>query len=175
MISVSVKRKSNYNKVLNNIESSMPYAIEEVMKYAQNLALKNKGGRQNKTMIPYTVETQNKVVIGRLYTDFNWALFYEYGTGQYAEMPHIGKTAMFKYSNFYCWYAPADAVKKQYRDDEFIDINGEMFPMNAYMNGKKYVMVFQQKPHPFMRPTAFDLEDNATRIFANALREKLRK
>ena len=175
MLKGEVIVKSSKKNIVDRIEKGLPKAMEVLMQKAQEIALSNKKGNKNKDLIPFEIDNSGSGVIGRLYTDFEYALFFEYGTGQYAEMPHIGKTKLFKYSNFYCWYAPADKVGKQYRDDQFIEINNELFPMNAYIDGSKYVMVFSQKPKPFMRPTAFELESIASNLFAQALREEIRK
>lgn len=175
MISASIKAKNNYDNILKNLEKSYPIAMEQIMKYAQEKALSYKNGSKNKEMIPYEISNNGKEIIGRLYTNFEWALFQEYGTGQYAEMNHIGKTKLFKLSDFYCWYAPADKVKRQYKDNQYMNINGEMFPMNANINGNKYVMVFSQKANPFMRPTAFALEDQAVNIFTKEIINQMRK
>lgn len=175
MISATIKRKNNYNHILKRIEDAVPIALNEVMKYGQNVALQKKRGSKEANLIPFEITVEGKTFTGKLHTNFAYAMFLEYGTGTFAELPHIGKTRLFKFSNFYCWYAPADAIKRQYSDEQFIDINGQMFSMNAYMNGKKYVMVFSSQPYPFMRPAAFELEEKAVKIFADKLKEQLRK
>ena len=175
MFKCEVKVKSKRNDISERLEKGLPKAMEVLMKSAQEIALNNKKGNKDKDLIKYEITNNGSSVLGKLYTNFEHAVFLEYGTGIHAEMPHIGHTKMFKYSGFWCWYAPADQVKKQYRDDQMIEINGEYFPMNAYIGDSKYVMVFSQKPKPFMRPTAFELESKAINIFAEALRNEIRK
>lgn len=168
MLSLSVKTKTNY-KVLRNLENSMPYAIEQVMKYAQEKALQKKRGSKDKNNILFEITIDKGIVTGRLYTNFDWALFLEYGTGNKSDgtMPHIGHTATFHASGMTYWFLPksvADAHGKEFTPQRLINIDGELF----------YIM-FASRPYPFMRPTAFELEKDAVRVFANALKEKIRK
>lgn len=166
MFTCEIVRKSNTKKVISKIESKLPNAMEKLMQYAQEVALKHKRGEKGSDMILFEIFVENKEVKGRLYTNFDYALFLEYGTGIHAEMPHIGQTKTFLESGYRYWFLPkevADSKGKEFSPQRIINIKGKQF----------YIM-FATKPYPFMRPTAFDLDNNATKVFADALRKEIR-
>lgn len=174
MLTCTIKKskKVSIEKKIQSLQNNLPKAMQKIMEHGQQTALDNKVGSKDKRLIPFIIEKDGDRFKGTLYTNFSFAPFLEYGTGAKAELPHIGKTRLFRFSGFECWYAPAEEVKKQYSDRAGIEINLQWFPMNAYMNGKKYVMVFSQSPRPFMRPTAFELEKSAVDILKQELRKK---
>lgn len=166
MLSCQIKRRDRSKEIIKRIEKAVPIAIEEVMKYAQETALKHKRGSRDSESILFEISINNGVATGRLYTNFDYAMFLEYGTGTEAEMPHIGHTETFIKSGYRYWFLPkavADSRGKEFAPQRLINIGGELF----------YIM-FATKPFPFMRPTAFDLEDSAVRIFAEAIRKELK-
>ena len=167
--SVIVRRpKKDYLKKLDNDIYS---AMNDLLSYGKDKALSNKKGNKDSSLINTSITKTNNGYKGVIATNFDFAPFLEYGTGRKAELPHIGHTRTFKRSGFQFWYAPADKVNKQYSDRDYMEFDGEMFPMNAYMDGQKYVMVFEQSPKPFMRPTAMDLEENAPKIITESFRK----
>ncbi len=137
--------------------------MEVLMQKAQEIALNNKRGTRNKDLIPYEISSSNSEVTGRLYTNFDYALFLEYGTGKKAEMPHIGTSETFIKSNFSYWFLPVSMVERKL-NNPVISIKGEQF----------YIM-FSTQPYPFMRPTLFELENKAKGMFIEALRKEIRK
>lgn len=166
MFKCEIKVKSSKIDIIDKIEKSLPSSIEEVMKWAQDIALKNKVGNKDKDLILFEISVDNNGVSGRLYTNFDYALFLEYGTGTSAELPHIGHTETFKNSGYKYWFLPkavADSRGKEFSPERLINIKGELF----------YIM-FATQPKPFMRPTAFEMENNAVKIFAEALRKQLK-
>ena len=167
MLTCQIKIKENKKDIIKQIEKSMPNAIEKVLKYGQDIALENKRGSKDKENVLYEITIDKNGVSGRLYTNFDYALFLEYGTGTLAELPHIGHTETFKASGYTYWFLPkevADAKGKSFNSNRLINIKGELF----------YIM-FPTQPFPFMRPTAFELENKAINIFVKALKDGLRK
>ena len=167
MLKCKVTLKSKNKKYLRNLESKLPNAMEKLMQYAKEVALKNKKGNKDNDSILFEITVEGKEVKGRLYTNFDYAMFLEYGTGTKAEMPHIGTTKTFLESGYRYWFLPkevADSKGRQFSPQRLININGQLF----------YIM-YATQPHPFMRPTAFELENKATSIFAQALVKELRK
>lgn len=167
---------SKMDKLADNIKSKakegVNKSLEESQKYAKSKLRFNTDGKI------LTEISESKEIVGRIYTDslsFSYAPFVEYGTGQYAELDHIGHSKLFRFSNMTCWYAPADKVKKQYRDDQVVEINGEMFPMNAYIDNQKYVMVFSQRPQPFMRPTAFNRREPNKKLIKEEIKKGIKE
>lgn len=167
MLSCKVKVKTK-NNVVNRINQALPKAMEKVMESGQEEALKNKRGSKDKGIIPYEIKTQKDIVIGRLYTDFEHAPFLEYGTGDKADgtLPHIGHTSTFKASGMKYWYLPK----------ELADVKGKEFTPQRIIviDGKQFYLMFATKPYPFMRPTAFFLEDKAIKILAEQIEKQLR-
>lgn len=170
MLSGSVKFKTSKKNLVEDLDKSLESGMNKVVQHGKQVALQNKKGNKDEGLFLTEVKKTGFGYQGRIATNFEWAPFLEYGTGRKAEMPHIGKSQTFKRTGFYFWYAPADKVMKQYKDTDYFEFNGEMYPMNAYMGGNKYVMVFEQEARPFMRPTAFELEDSAIKIIKDELR-----
>ena len=81
MFSFEIKRKSYTKKIIRQIENKLPNAMEKLMQYAKDLALKNKKGDKDSNLILFEISVENKEVKGRLYTNFDYAVFLEYGTG----------------------------------------------------------------------------------------------
>lgn len=167
MFNCKVKVKTN-TKLLDKISESLVPAMEKVLESGQEEAFKNKRGSKEKSLIPYELKSAKDSVTGRLYTDFDYAPFLEFGTGIKADgtLPHIGHTATFKNSGMRYWYLPkelADAKGKEFAPQRIITIDGQQF----------YLM-FATKPYPFMRPTAFYLEDKAKKILSEEINKQLR-
>ncbi len=158
-----IKRKSYSKSIIKNIEKKLPSAMEALMEFAKKEALKNKRGDKDSSLILFEITVQNGEVTGRLYTNFDYALFLEYGTGTKAEMSHIGHTETFKESGYTYWYLP-----KELADSRGLDINSSRL---INIKGELFYIMYATQPYPFMRPTAFELESKATKIFAEALKE----
>lgn len=165
MYQVTINRKSNSKKIIDDIKKQMPNAMEKVMSFAKSEALKRKRGNKNTDLILFEITMENNIITGRLYTNFDYALFLEYGTGDKAEMPHIGHTETFKKSGYKYWFLP-----KEIADDRGLKLNESRL---ISIEGNLFYIMFATTPYPFMQPTAFELENNATKIFAKALIENI--
>ncbi len=185
MISIEWNEKSVdslYSK-LERLASELPVktkeALEKASENTRDKALEHKRGMKSKDLIIYKIEVKgNDTFVSKIHTDehtFSWASFLEYGTGRYAEREHIGKTKTFFKSGFYFWYAPFDKVKAQYSDENYFEFEGEQFPMNANFNGQKYVLVFEQKAQPFMRPAAFETRKETVDIMRKELSNMIKE
>jgi len=167
MFSASIKVKDKTKNIINNLEKSYQIAMENLMKTAKEIALRNKHGSKDEDSILFEITVTKDSITGRLYTNFDYAMFLEYGTGTEAEMPHIGHTETFINSGYRYWFLPkevADAKGKEFNPQRLINIKGKLF----------YIM-FSTKPFPFMRPTAFELEDKAAKMFAESIVEQIGK
>ena len=162
-----VKTKSTAKRYIRKLEKKLPNAMEELMQHAKKVALEHKRGSKDENLILFEIRVEGNKVKARLYTNFDYAMFLEYGTGTEAKMPHIGKTKTFLASRYRYWFLPkevADSKGREFTNKEVINIKGKLF----------YLMT-PQEAHPFMQPTAFDLENNAARIFGGALIKELGK
>lgn len=167
MFNYEIKRKSSYKKLIKDIDKAVSVSIKEIMIYAKEIALRNKKGKKDDSLILFEITIENGSVSGRLYTNFDYALFLEYGTGTKAELEHIGHTKTFKESGFTYWFLPkelADAKGLDISSSRLVNIKGELF-----------YMMFATSPQPFMRPTAFELESNVSKIFIESMQKQLRK
>jgi len=173
MISVKWKEsnlKSFYKKmenIANNLENSAKESMKESMETIQKLALQYKIGKKDISMIPFTIEAKNGYIKGRLYTDsktFAYASFLEFGTGNFAERPHIGVTKTFVESGYTYWFLPVEKAERDFGSNRIIIIKGKQF----------YIM-YAQQPKPFMRPTGFEGREIALDIFQKNLLKMLKE
>lgn len=152
---------SKMNKIVNNLATYTFDAVEKASEDTREYALNQKRGSKDDDFILKKLNKEAKQIIARVYTNFSYAPFLEYGTGIYAEMPHIGKTKTFIESGYRYWYLPVDKVEKNL-NNQIISIKGEQF----------YVMHSTQ-PYPFMRPTAFYMKPKNIETIKNTLRERI--
>lgn len=163
--------------IINKLPQTVEIGIEKSSEETKKEALKNKKGSKNENMILTEMLNEDKTrIIGRIFTNkdiFSFAPFLEYGTGTYAEKPHIGKTKTFLESGFRFWYAPATSVNKSYTLTDFMVVNGVYYPMITSFGGKTYVMCFEQKARPFMRPAGVYSREETKKIIASQINKML--
>ena len=120
---VKIKCKINglnkLNKKLDTIIKKMPQTIEksveEILKDMRVSAIRLEKGHHEDGILAELVDVANNKVKGRVYADikaFPYFMFEHYGTGQYAEMNHIGKTKHFIESGFTEWFIPVSVAPK---------------------------------------------------------------
>ena len=89
----NIKVKHNF-KNINAIMQKLPQTAKQgVAEYAIHLL-----GTNNNGIICEMVNTETKEIKGRIHTDQDkmpWSWFREFGTGTFAQLPHIGKTKHF--------------------------------------------------------------------------------
>lgn len=161
------KMKRIINNLIEHVSSGVEEASEETRKYA----LKQKKGVKKDDMILKEINSSINEIVSRIYTNFKHAPFLEFGTGRYAEMPHIGKSKTFLESGFKFWYAPATSIKGTYTATDFMVHEGVFYPMITRMYGKTYVLVFEQQSRPFMRPAAFYMRSKNVGIINNKIKK----
>ncbi len=162
----TIKTKSFYKDFQKALNDGINQGMEDTLKHGKEVALSNKRGSKDTDSILYEISNENGSLKGRLYTNFDYAMFLEYGTGTKAELEHIGTTPTFIESGYRYWFLPkavADAKGREFSPQRLININGELF----------YIM-YATQPYPFMRPTAFDLENNIVDIFVKAIEKRLK-
>lgn len=163
MFKIKVSCDSSDKKMFDDLRKDLFSSVESVMKYAQDLALKKKRGTKSEMLIPYEIKNEGNKIKARLYTNFDYALFLEYGTGTKAELDHIGHTKAFKESGYRYWFLPkavADSRGAEFSPERLINIGGELF----------YIM-FPTEPQPFMRPTATELEENIVKKIIEGMKK----
>jgi HK97 gp10 family phage protein len=139
------------DKINNTFVNSTKIGVDKALEDIQKLALDYKVGKKDPTQLPFESDINGSEINGRLHSDkdtFNYAGFLEFGTGAFAEKPHVGTTKTFIDSGFTMWYLPVEKVNKP-------------LPYKIItIKGKRFYVVFGQKPKPFMRPAAFESRDN---------------
>ena len=121
---VKVKCKINglnrLDKKINTIIKKLPQtteqSVEEILKKMRICAIRLEKGHHDDGILAELVDVSNNEVRGRVYADikaFPFFMFEHYGTGQYAEMNHIGKTKHFIESGFTEWFIPVSVAPKK--------------------------------------------------------------
>lgn len=124
MISCKIKVKHNF-KNINAITQRLPQIAkditEDVLKNIRGYAIRLEKGHNEGGILVEMVDMSTKEVKGRVYADPSKFmsngvsyLFFEYfGTGQWAEMPHVpNPTEHFKKSDYTEWFIPVSKVEK---------------------------------------------------------------
>lgn len=162
------KLNSLYKKMDNiekNINKHIEVGLEAGLKEIQKMAYQYKKGKKEGILIEVT--NKSGQIVGRVYTDKDimpWALFLEFGTGTYAELPHIGKTKTFFASGFQYWYLPIGKATREFGEDRKITLNG-----------RTYYVMYAQQPKPFMRPAGFNGRDKVVDEVKKAINEFLKE
>ena len=120
MISVSakVKVKHNYKKIRklsDMLPKILPDITKDILKNIRGYAIKLEKGHNEEGILFELVDTSTNEVKGRVHTDrtiMPFALFEHFGTGQYAEMEHVGVTKHFIESGFTEWFIPVSKVPR---------------------------------------------------------------
>lgn len=156
-INCTIKGLDKLEKKINTITKKLPQTIEqgveEVLKNIQGCAIRLERGHNENGILIETVDVSNNKVKGRVYTDKDvmpYALFEHFGTGQYAEMEHVGKTPHFLKSGYTEWLIPVNKVQRKlnYR---IITIKGHQF-----------YLAHGVKANHFMTDAEFQTRDNNT-------------
>lgn len=96
------KLEKKTNKIIKELPQKVEESIEDVLKNIQTYAIRLLG-TDNNGIVCEIVNTSTKEISGHIFTDQNkmpWSWFREFGTGIYAEQPHIGTTKHFLESRF---------------------------------------------------------------------------
>lgn len=138
MINCSIKVKHNF-KNIKAISNKLPQIAkeitEEVLKNIQGYAIRLEKGHNEDGILVEMVDMSTQEVKGRIYADSSKFmtengqsyLWFEYfGTGQYAEQDHIGKTKHFIESGYTEWYIPVNKVGRSL-SYPIVTINGKQF------------------------------------------------
>lgn len=123
-----------------------------------------KAGRYYDSIKKSNTEKKDNQIHTKIYTDLksNDGYFIgrmiENGTGIYALEEHIGRTKIFKESEYQYWYVPADKVER---------------PIGKLIihNGKQYYVARTQRPKPHFKPALESNIHNYGQKIKEAIRE----
>ncbi len=154
MLSVEFKKSSfdSFYKKMDKIISGLPEATNKGVNLALNnvkdTAIRNKRGtKDDKMFVVEILDFESGKITGQVKTNkdiFSYASFLEFGTGTYAQLPHIGTTKTFIDSNYAYWLLPKEKASRP--------LNNPL--VYSEKTGTYFYVMFATRPYPFMRPTA---------------------
>lgn len=132
-LNIEIKGLDKLDKKLKKIVKELPQtatqSVEDILKNMQGYAIKLEKGHNQKGILVQMIDNQGNIIKGRLYTDkteMPYAMMEHFGTGQFAEMAHIGVTKHFIESGFTEWLIPVNKVERPL-NYPIINIKGNMF------------------------------------------------
>jgi len=156
MVKINCKVKAKYNyKRIKELEKQLPKAInesiEEVLNNIQGCAIRLEKGHHNDGILCEMIDVSNNKVKGKVYADikaFPFFMFEHYGTGQYAEMDHIGKTRHFLESGYTEWFIPVSVAPRELH-----------YPIIT-INDMQFYLAHGVKANHFMTDAEFQTREN---------------
>lgn len=158
----SLEKKCDY--ICNNLTSSVMEGIKDALKNTQTLAIRLRKGEDS--ILTELVNINSGEIKGRVFTDkvkFFWAVFLEYGTGQYAQLPHIGTTPTFIKSGYEYWFIPVEKVDKRL-----------YYPI-IEIQGQQFYLAHGVEPKPFMTPAGIQTREQNTKIIKESIKSMLKE
>ncbi len=144
-----VKVRHNFkkiDKIIKELPNTIKESVEDVLKNIQGYAIKLEKGNHEDGILVEMVDTSNMEVKGRVYTSkekMPWSMFEHFGTGQFAELPHVGTTEHFIKSGFTQWFIPVNKVERAL-NYPIVTINETQFyiahgvPSNHFMTDAEF-------------------------------------
>lgn len=171
----NIKVKHNF-KNINAITQKLPQIAKEitkdVLKNIRGYAIRLEKGHNDEGILVEMVDMSTKEVKGRVYADpskfmtesgQSYLWFEYFGTGQFAEQEHIGKTKHFIESGYTEWYIPVNKVDKSLS-----------YPIVTINNQQFYVAVGSKANH-FIGDAGFESRNENTEIAKKKLDEMLKE
>ena len=151
------------NNIADNVREGAIKGVNTALEATQKLALQLKRG-SDKGIEVQLVDTETNEIKGRVYTDsktYPYLVYLEFGTGIYADPEGGGSRA--KQIPWYVHVSMADLSKYHY-------------PLyTSPITGEKFWVVSGAHPHPYMRPTAFQMRNKNVETVAKAISEMIKE
>lgn len=173
MISCKFKVKNNF-KNINTITQRLPQIAkditEDVLNNIRGYAIRLEKGHNEAGILVEMIDMSTKEVKGKVYADPSKFmnngvsyLFFEYfGTGQWAEMPHVpNPTEHFKKSDYTEWFIPVSKVEKALG-----------YPI-VNIQGVDFYIAHGMKASHFMGDASFQSREENADIAKNKIEEML--
>lgn len=167
---MEIKAKYGFKRIDKLIASlQTDIGIEDVLKNMRLTAIRLEKGHNEEGIIVQMYEDGKAK--GRLYAspeafksnDISYLFFEYFGTGQYAELEHVGKTKHFIESGYTEWFIPVDRVPKRLN---YLIIN---------INGVDFYLAHGVKPNHFLQDAEFETREQNKEIVAKKLEEMCKK
>lgn len=173
-LNCQIKVKHNYKNIeaiINKLPTVAQESVEEIIKNIRGYAIRLENGHNSEGILCELIEGSTGVVKGRVYADPNKFmsngqsyLWFEYfGTGQFAEQEHIGRTKHFIESDYTEWYIPKNKVDRALS-----------YPV-VTINGTEFYIAKGAKANHFMTDGEFQSRQENIEITKNKLEEMLRE
>lgn len=149
MISCEIKIKHNFkniNAIIQKLPQTAKIITEDILKNIQGYAVKLEKGHKEDGIIVEMIDMSTKEVKGRVYADpskfmtengQSYLWFEYFGTGQWAEQEHIGKTKHFIESGYTEWYIPINKVGRTL-NYPIVTISGKQFYVAVRSKSKSF-------------------------------------
>ena len=149
MISCDIKIKHNFkniNAIIQKLPQTAKIITEDILKNIQGYAVKLEKGHKEDGIIVEMIDISTKEVKGRVYADpskfmtengQSYLWFEYFGTGQWAEQEHIGKTKHFIESGYTEWYIPINKVGRTL-NYPIVTISGKQFYVAVRSKSKSF-------------------------------------
>lgn len=173
MISCNIKVKHNFkniNAIMQKLPQTAKIITEDVLKKIRGYAIKLEKGHKEDGILVEMIDMSTKEVKGKVYADpskfmtengQSYLWFEYFGTGQYAEQEHIGKTNHFIESGYTEWYIPVNKVGRSLS-----------YPIIT-INGKQFYVAVGSKANHFMSDAEFKSRNENAEIAKKKLDEML--
>jgi hypothetical protein len=162
----------NINAIMQKLPQTAKIITEDVLKNIRGYAIRLEKGHKEDGILVEMVDMSTKEVKGRVYADpskfmtengQSYLWFEYFGTGQFAEQEHIGKTKHFIESGYTEWYIPVNKVGRSL-SYPIVTINKQQF----------YVAVGSKANH-FIGDAEFESRNENTEIAKKRLDEMLKE
>lgn len=149
MINCNIKIKHNFkniNAIIQKLPQTSKIITEDILKNIQGYAVKLEKSHKEDGIIVEMIDMSTKEVKGRVYADpskfmtengQSYLWFEYFGTGQWAEQEHIGKTKHFIESGYTEWYIPISKVGRTL-NYPIVTISGKQFYVAVRSKSKSF-------------------------------------
>ncbi len=173
MISCDIKIKHNFkniNAIIQKLPQTAKIITEDILKNIQGYAVKLEKSHKEDGIIVEMIDMSTKEVKGRVYADpskfmtengQSYLWFEYFGTGQWAEQEHIGKTKHFIESGYTEWYIPVNKVGRSLS-----------YPIIT-IKGKQFYVAVGSKANHFIADAGFQSRNENAEIVKKKLDEML--
>lgn len=167
--SCKVKVKYNYKRfgeITKKLSSTISTGIEDVLKNIQVYAIRLEKGHHEDGILVEMIDTSKMEIKGRVYTSkeaLPFAMFEHFGTGQFAEMNHVGKTKHFIESGYTEWFIPVNKVERPLP-----------YPI-VTINENQFYIAHGVTPNHFMTDAEFQTRDNNTDVIQSKIYNMLKE
>lgn len=171
----NIKVKHNFKNIdaiIKKLPQTAKIITEDVLKNIRGYAIRLEKGHNENGILVEMIDVSTKEVKGRVYADpskfmtengQSYLWFEYFGTGQYAEQEHIGKTKHFIESGYTEWYIPVNKVGRSL-SYPIVNINKQQF----------YVAVGSKANH-FISDAEFESRNENSEIARKRLNEMLKE